>query len=354
MRVLQLVSAEKWTGAAAVVFEQTAALLQAGIEAQFGFIGKSPLEKRLLPLGWARPLLVRPRGPLDYPREIGRLRETLRRERFDIVHTHLSHDHYLAALAVRGTPVRLARTFHHLSHLRRDPLSRALFHRTQAFAFANLAIREKFGADGPVHSPVVNPQRFCPGGKPREILSRFAIPEDRFLVGTVGKIDRGRGYETAVDAVAPLPARVCLLQVGMGPLQPALQKRAESLGLSQRNYWTGYQEELLPELYRAMDCFLFTAPGSQQGHRAILEAMASGVPVVAADLPGVRDLVTHGREGLIVESGEGLSKALVRLLESPEERARLAKNGRKRALEFRGESFARRAVDFYQRLARPA
>ncbi|HZI64935.1 MAG TPA: hypothetical protein VFF17_00080, partial [Thermoanaerobaculia bacterium] len=57
MRILHLVAGEKWTGAAAVVFDQTAALVAAGIEAQFGFVRDSPLAARLFPIGWARPLL---------------------------------------------------------------------------------------------------------------------------------------------------------------------------------------------------------------------------------------------------------------------------------------------------------
>ena len=112
MRILQLVAGEKWTGIAAVVFDQTAALVAGGFEAQYGFVGESPLRERLLPLGWARPLLARPGSPLDYAREVRRLKDTIRREKFDIVHAHATHDHYVAAFAVRGTPVRLARTIH--------------------------------------------------------------------------------------------------------------------------------------------------------------------------------------------------------------------------------------------------
>ena len=63
MRVLNLVAGEKWTGPAAVVFDQTAALVAAGIEAQYAFVAGSLLAQRLLPLGWARPLLTHPRTP---------------------------------------------------------------------------------------------------------------------------------------------------------------------------------------------------------------------------------------------------------------------------------------------------
>src|SRR5688572_22386505 len=168
MRILQLVAGEKWTGAAAVVFDQTAALVAAGVETQFGFVRGSPLAARLGPLGWARPLLSRSRGPGDYLRDRRTLAETILRERFDVVHCHLSHDHFLAAAATRGTRVLLARTFHHLDHVRGDPIARALVRRTKAFAFANRDIAKRFGVEGPVHPPMVDPSRFAPGGKPAD------------------------------------------------------------------------------------------------------------------------------------------------------------------------------------------
>ena len=352
MRILQLVAGEKWTGVAAVVFDQTAALVAGGFEAQYGFVGESPLEERLLPLGWARPLLTRRGSPLDYPREVRRLRDTIRREKFDVVHAHATHDHYVAAFAVRGTPVRLARTIHNVRHVRRGPASRALFGATDAFAFANRAIAEKFGTEGPVHSPVVDAERFRPGEREKTILSRFGLPADRVLIGTIGKMAEGRGHEEAIAAAAGLPS-AALVHVGHGETMPALRALASRLGAADRNFWPGYQEEALPELYRSLDVVLFTASGSEQGQRAILEAMASAVPVVALDLPGVRDLMTDGQEGLIVRDAAGLPAAARRLVESPQMREGMARKARARALEFTGEKFVEKAKVFYKKLMSP-
>jgi glycosyltransferase involved in cell wall biosynthesis len=347
VRILNLVAGEKWTGAAAVVYDQTAALVASGIEAQFGFVRDSPLSRRLLPLGWARPLLSRPRGPLDYVRDVRSLRETLRRESFDVVHCHLSHDHLLAAAAVRGTGVVLARTFHHVEHVRRDFVSRGLARRTAGFAFANRAIAAKSGRSGPVLSPVVDPRRFQPGARPLERLERLGVPAGAFVVGTVGKMAVGRGHRESIAAAAALPSPAVLLHVGKGELRAELEAQAAELGAGARNFWAGYEEDGLPELYRAMDVLLFTASGSEQGQRAILEAMASGVPVVALDLPGVSDLLTTEGEGLVVRRTEELVPALTRLQDSGDERRRMAERARERALEFAPERFAGRAREFY-------
>lgn len=351
MRILQLVAGEKWTGAAAVVFAQTRALVEAGLEAQFGFVSESPLAARLAAVGWARPLLTRPRSPLDYLADARRLRETVLRERFDVIHAHLSHDHYLAAAAVRGTGVALARTFHHLQHVRRDPLSRGLSSATDAVAFSNSEIARACGRDGPVASPVVDATAFSPGARPSALLARLGVPSGAFVIGTVGKIATGRGHDLAIEALARAPERACLLHVGKGEDRPALQRRAEALGLADRNFWAGYQEELLPELYRAMDVLLFTASGSDQGQRAILEAMASGVPIVSVDLPGVCDLVRPGEDGFVESDVPGLSAALRRIADSPVVRERLAAAARERALEFEGRRFVARMRPFYEELA---
>ncbi|MGE5277808.1 MAG: glycosyltransferase family 4 protein [Acidobacteriota bacterium] len=347
MRILQLVDGDRWTGPAAVVFDQTAALIEAGVEAQFGFIGESLLSQRLLPLGWARPLMWKPRGPLSYARQVRTLRGTLLREKFDLVHAHRSHDHSLAALAVRGTPARLVRTLHHVRAARPDPVMRAVSARTDAFAYANREIGRRFGRPGPVLPPVVDTERFRPRGDQGDLRRRFGLPAERFLVGTVGKISAGRGHEQAIEAAAPLPG-VALVHVGHGERRPYLEKRAAALGVADRNFWVGYQEENLPDLYRSFDAFLLPASGSDQGQRAILEAMASGLPVAALEVPGVSDLLTDGVEGLIARDAAGLSGALRRLLEDVPRRAEMGRRAGARALEFTAAGFARKAIPFYE------
>ena len=346
MRILNLVAGKKWTGTAAVVFEQTAALVEAGIEAQFGFVGDSPLERRLLPLGWARPILRPTLAPLDYARDVRSLAETLRRERFDLVHAHATHDHHVAAWAIRGIPTKMVRTLHTLRHVRRDRVTRALYGRTRAFAFANSAIAAAYGASGPIHPPVVDVARFHPAGTAAS-RAELGLPRDRILVGTVGKMAAGRGHRAAILACAELPA-VDLVHVGHGELQPLLRETAAKAGAAERNHWIGYEEALLPELYRSWDVFLFPASGSDQGQRAILEALSSGIPVVAVDVPGVRDLVADGREAFVVTGRDGMRAAVEKLARDPRLRQSMGARGRERALAFQAKAFARKAAEFYE------
>jgi len=348
MRVLHIVAGEKWTGIAAVVHDWTKALVEAGLEAQFAFAAGHNLEKRVLPRGWARPILSRPHGVAGALRDLPELARTLDREPADVLHVHTSHDHYLAALARRRRTPRplLVRTIHHARHTRPDPILRRLFRSADAFAFANRDIARAFGREGPIHSPVVDTDVFAPGARPAFLPAIGGLPAGQFVVGTVGKLAAGRGHAEAIEAAAPLPG-VTLLHVGHGEERPALVTRASTAGASARNLWAGYQDEPLPEFYRAMDAFLFTASGSQQGQRAVLEALASGLPVAALDVPGVRDFVTDGVEGFVATSVPELSRALAKLSADAPLRARMAEAARRRALDFTASHFAAEAMRFY-------
>jgi glycosyltransferase involved in cell wall biosynthesis len=347
VRILHVVAGEKWTGIAAVVHDWTRALADAGLEAQFAFVADSPLARRVSGPGWIRPLLTRPHGLRATFRDVPTLRQTLARERFDIVHAHSSHDHALA-VAAAGPGVKVIRTLHHLRHARPDLFGRILFRRTRAFAFANREIAAAAGllvaGAGPIHSPVVDAEAFAPGPKPP------GIAPAGFVVGTVGKLAAGRGHEEAIAASAPLAADAIVLHVGKGERLAILRAAADRHGTAARNVWAGYQDESLPDHYRAMDVFLFTASGSQQGQRAILEAMATGLPIVALPVPGVRDLVDDGVEGFIAADVSAATDALRRLQDAAALRRQMGEAARRRALSFGGAAFAASARRFYDRV----
>ncbi len=214
-------------------------------------------------------------------------------------------------------------------------------------AFANREIARRFGFPGTVLPPVVDTERFRPGPGRSETLRRFGVSDGSVLAGTVGKMAAGRGHAEAIAAAAGITP-LALVHVGHGERMEDLKFRAASLGSGSRNFWTGYQEDALPDLYRSWDIFLFTASGSDQGQRGILEAMASGLPVVALDIPGVRDLMTDGEEGFIASDAEALSRALSTLTGSQDMRREMGAKARERALAFTPERFAETARRFYQ------
>jgi glycosyltransferase involved in cell wall biosynthesis len=355
-RILHLVAGAKWTGPAAVAIDQVRALRAAGQEAEIAFTARSPLAERFASEGWTRPLFSPSAGPSAFLRDVSALAATLEREPFDLVHCHATHDHLVALAAAprRGFP--LVRSFHHRRTLRSSFWTRWAIRRSAGHVFSNSSIQREFfaryGSEAParVFSPVVDTALFHGGERDESLLRSFGVPAGSFVVGTVGKVARGRGYEEAVRIFAGVDdPEIVWLQIGKGELLDPIRRRANALGLGSRLFGTGYQEERLPDLYRCMDVFLFTATGSDQGHRAVLEAMASAVPVVSLAIEGLEDARLRQGSGLICGSEQDAAQALVFLRSHPDQRAAMGDFARTVAGAFSPAAFGAPAADFYAR-----
>lgn len=150
----------------------------------------------------------------------------------------------------------------------------------------------------------------------------------------VGRISAEKGLENLLALLAGIGEGSWSLDVvGDGPGLPGLKALAESLGIKDRIRFQGWlPRERLPEIYRASDVFVFPSEGEGLPN-AVLEAMASGLPVLGLDVPGVNDLVADGETGYLVQPGDGpeLARRLDRLILDPRLADRLGSNGRERA-----------------------
>lgn len=302
MNVGLIVHANKWTGAAAVAEINCRALRAAGVDARLLFIGGRNLERRLTGRSWAEPVLVKEGRPAHVRANLRAV--TAFAAACDIVVCHLPHDHLLCVAAGVHRSASLVRAFRNPRHIRRDPFHRFLDRRTSGTLLAHSGMRATLGghAEGPrdVALPVPLDDRFvpCDGSRWRR---DHGIPADVPVVGSVGKLARGRGFSDLLEAASQLTALTHVVVVGHGEHLSQLQERAAHLGFDGRVHWTGYQDQDLPEIYAAMDVVVFLAPGSDWGHRSISEAQGCGRPVVAASWPGVPDLIEDHISGRIVD-----------------------------------------------------
>jgi glycosyltransferase involved in cell wall biosynthesis len=301
MRVLHVVAADRWTGAAAAAELLVEAQREAGIDCTFAFRGGENLADRLRGQSWALPILRKERSATHLRASLATLRELS--SGCAVVHTHLPHDHLLARLALRGGGPPIVRSVRHLKHLRPDPYHRLLFRGTAAVALANAAMvppLQRFPglAERPhaVLPPVVEARYLVLADRGererrrRAVRAALAIPPDAVVAGAVGKLDRDRGHDLLLRAVAATPDLWALI-IGHGPAEKALRSLAKGLGAGDRCVFAGYVGDGLEDHYAAMDLFVFPATGSDHGHRALAEASGCALPALAADLPGVRDLV---------------------------------------------------------------
>ncbi|HEU5162326.1 MAG TPA: glycosyltransferase family 4 protein, partial [Thermoanaerobaculia bacterium] len=292
MKILHLASFNRWTGAAAPAFSEVDALRRAGVDAHYGYVGGSTLEEKIGSLPFAHAILRRDQAPWAVASAVRRLRRAVAEGGYSIVHAHLAHDHWLARAALRRMRgVALVRTFHAKRTVRTDPFSRWLVNGTDGICVNNaaLASHELIAARNPLFTPPpIDETILRPGPDARDA---YGVARATPLLGFIGKVDRGRGFEDAIETLALLRGRgsdARLLIVGRGHHRAALEELSAKLGVDRAVLWAGYHEDDdLAAHFRTPDLMLFTARVSDEGHLAILEAMACGTHVAAYPIYGV-------------------------------------------------------------------
>jgi glycosyltransferase involved in cell wall biosynthesis len=173
------------------------------------------------------------------------------------------------------------------------------------------------------------------------------LPHDR-VIGIVGSLTAVKGHDlllSAVAAVAQTIPDLRLLVVGDGPLRGALVAATRKLTIHDRVHFTGWREDV-PALLSAMDGYV-CASRSEGMSNAVMEAMASGLPVVSTSVGDHPTVLRHGLDGLLVPPGDAsaLAQSLQTLLNSPDRAVGTGRSAQTRIKEF---SFGS-AVDAYQR-----
>lgn len=175
-----------------------------------------------------------------------------------------------------------------------------------------------------------------------------------FLVAVVARLAAEKGHRFLLRALARAGegAGIGAWLVGDGPERAALEAQAASLGVDRRVRFLGLMTDVRPAL-AAADALVLPSSYEAQGI-VLLEAMAMGLPVVAADVGGVRHFVEEGRTGLRVPPGdaEALAAALSRLAADPALRRRLGEAGRIHAQGFRPAAIANRLEALYLQILR--
>jgi glycosyltransferase involved in cell wall biosynthesis len=192
------------------------------------------------------------------------------------------------------------------------------------------------------------------------VRNRYRLP-DRFILG-LSTLQPRKNFEGLIEAFAHLLAvhgaepEITDLDLaiggGKGWMYEGLSAKVERLGLDERVHFIGFvEDDDLPALYSLASAFAF--PSWYEGFGLpVLEAMACGTPVVAADNSSLPEVV--GEAGLLVDAGDpqALAEALARLLTDRELAAHLVRTGRNQARRFTWEGAARQLLDLYCSCAR--
>src|SRR5438874_5855662 len=182
----------------------------------------------------------------------------------------------------------------------------------------------------------VDHRRFRPDVDGSGVRSKLRIPPEVPIVLLVGRIVPHKGVEHFVEAARYVPdAR--FLVAGGGSSLDAMKRLALSMGVADRVRFLGrISDDRLPEVYAACDVFVLPSVSRLEAFGIVaLEAMSTGKPVIVADIPGVREIIEDGRDGLLADpvNPRDLAEKIRRLLSDPEARRTLGARAREKVLE---------------------
>ena len=286
------------------------------------------------------------------------VKEILEREMFDIIHLHEPLLPALPVTVLRHSHSVNVGTFHafaqsNYAYFYGKPILRyfvrKLHGRIAVSPPARDFVAEYFPGEYEVIPNGIDYDRFAVPREPLEMCKEGG-PNVLF----VGRLEKRKGLKYLLRAMAGVWAhfpQARLIVVGSGPLLEDYRKLVESHRV-ENVIFTGFvSSEDLPMYYQSCDVFCAPSTGQESFGIVLLEAMASGKPLVASDIPGYRFVVNHGVEGFLVppKDEQALALSLVRLLADAQLRTKMGQAGMQRAEQFSWDKVAGRVLDFYGR-----
>lgn len=318
------------------------------------------------------------KSPFKFKKNIWALRELIRiidREEIEVVHCHNPNGGVLGRLAAalsRRKPyvIYTAHGFHFfrgasvINWMFYYPVEKALarlsdviitinqedYSRAETFHYkkdGGAQIIPGVGVDMNVFHPKTEQEKV----QAAELRRCFGIPEDAFHIVSAGELNKNKNHRVVIEALAGLSRDDIYYSIcGEGPYRQELEKLIKKLGLSDRVFLRGYRNDM-PLIWHTADLSIFPSYREGMG-MAALEAMASGVPLIAADNRGTREYLTDHENGLVchADSPEEFADAILTMYQDHMLRTRFADNGRMSARRFTIQKTESRMREIYQRL----
>jgi len=274
------------------------------------------------------------------PRLLAGMRAIARAVREREVTVVNAHSVRMTALAGMARKLRMFRaglvtTIHNVADRRNDRRARPILERLPdqlvfVSKFEQARLAEVWGRElgAVIYSGVELPR---PGSvEPLDLAALHGVPPEARVLGYVGRLSPEKAVGDAIAALPRLPEDVVLCIVGAGPEEGALRAEARRRQLERRVVFTGFSRDVA----RYMASFVGLVLTSRREALPVVlrEAAAIGLPVVAADVGGVREIVVPRETGLLYPSGDvdGLVRAIRVLLEDPSRAATMGCAARER------------------------
>jgi len=294
---------------------------------------------------------------------VKKLRAYLKDAEIDILHTHFYKTDLIGLFATRGTNCKIISTPH--------GWSRKVDLKLQCYEFVDRLAFLFMDAVAPLSEELYKPLRWVPGlakklqlvingvdltevQSARDVAAIIAQKKQngKFIIGYIGQLISRKGLDVLLDSLTLLDTIDWeLFLIGEGAQREELEQRASEQGVDASTHFLGFREDRLNFL-RGFDVFVL--PSRLEGiPRCLMEAMAANVPVIASDIPGCNDLITHGETGLLftVDNTQELANRLKSVASSSALRKDLANNAHHYVTtSFSAARMADEYVKLYQQL----
>lgn len=341
------------------------ALVAAGVDLTVAFLSPPhPAADRLRAAGIEPRFFSRARWD---PRALTDVRSLVRKQSIDVLHVASFRSHFFGRLIGHRAGKRCMVHLHDTVPL--HPMMRFLQQRVVDPGDLAVAV------SGPVGELGVRDYGFSPDrvrvlhnaididfyGRPRPaarkaLCAEMGLDPNHKLVAIIGRLDEMKGHRYAIQAM-PALLNKCpdarLIVVGQGQLEEPLKELAVSLGVAGQVLFVGQRQDV-PDILAAMDALVMPSISGEGLPFVAIEAIASGLPIVAYPTAGIPEVVVDGCCGLLVEHGQvdPLAEALARVLGDTELRQRLSDGARQHSRNFTLNRHVEQLVSMYQELAR--
>jgi glycosyltransferase involved in cell wall biosynthesis len=278
------------------------------------------------------------------------VRRELASARADVLHTHNAMANYYGVLAAMGRRVRVVNTRHGMGSPSPKALSEQLYRMSLLRTAAVVAVcehaRSHFVNTRIVPAKLahvvrngIRVQDFVPASPEARAhaRARLGIEARAYVIGTVGRLNSVKDHALLIDAFAALQRQMPdsrLVLIGDGDLRSTLQEHATRAGIARLVTFAGDRGDV-PHLLPALDVFALTS--ITEGYSiALLEAAAAGLPVVATDVGGNREIVQDGSTGVVVRDRavQSFVREFALLAGSDERRVEMGRSARRWAETF--------------------
>ena len=292
-------------------------------------------------------------------RLMNQVKKFFEREKFDVIHIHGSLAPTLPVIAIRQSRAVNVITFHSdheksKGYLIFRSLLMPYFRKLEGLIAVSTAARNSssrfFPGNYEVIPNAIDIDLFNPKVEP---LPQFADARPKILF--LGRFEPRKGLKYLLKALPYIKneiPNVLFIVVGAGLLGYAY-KEYIAKEVEENIHFAGLiPNEERPRYYATCDVYCAPSIGFESFGIVLLEAMASGKPIVASDISGYRTILDNGKQGFLVQprDHEGIARAIVKILRNPQLAKKMGEEGRKKALQYSWQTITQQVEAYYEKL----